>query len=191
MTQSAQLTRVIRAINEGDPKAASELLPLVYTELRKLARSMMAKTPPGNTLQTTALVHEAYLRLVGEEDPGWNGRGHFFGAAAQAMRQILVDQARRKASTKHGGGRRRAEAGDWELAIEPPAIDILALDEALERLEQEEPRTARIVILRYFAGLSEKETAAVLDLSLSTIQREWNFARTLLFTQLSDGGMTG
>ena len=191
MTQSAQLTRVIRAINEGDPKAASELLPLVYTELRKLARSLMAKTPPGNTLQTTALVHEAYLRLVGKEDPGWNGRGHFFAAAAQAMRQILVDQARRKHSAKHGGGRRRAEAGDWELAIEPPATDILALDEALARLEREEPRQARIVMLRYFAGLSEKETAAVLDLSLSTVQREWSFARTLLFTQLSDGGMTG
>ena len=188
MTESARLTRVIRAINEGDPKAAAELLPLVYTELRKLARSLMAKTPPGNTLQTTALVHEAYLRLVGKEDPGWNGRGHFFAAAAQAMRQILVDQARRKHSAKHGGGRRRTEAGDWELAIEPPATDILALDEALARLEREEPRQARIVMLRYFAGLSEKETAAVLDLSLSTIQREWRFARTLLFTQLSDGG---
>jgi RNA polymerase sigma factor (TIGR02999 family) len=191
MTQSAQLTRVIRAINEGDPKAAAELLPLVYTELRKLARSLMAKTPPGNTFQTTALVHEAYLRLVGNEDPGWNGRGHFFAAAAQAMRQILVDQARRKSSVKHGGGRRRVEAGDWELPIETPQIDILALNEALERLEREEPRKARIVMLRYFAGLSEEETAAVLDLSLRTIQREWRFARALLFTQLWDGGMAG
>ena len=131
MSESKPLPVILKAIEEGNPAAADELLPLVYSELRKLARSLMAKTPPGNTLQTTALVHEAYLRLVGSADPGWNGRGHFFGAAARAMRQILVDQARRKASAKHGGGRRRVEAGDWELAVEPPVIDILALDEAL------------------------------------------------------------
>ncbi len=153
MTQSAQLTRVIRAINEGDPKAAAELLPLVYTELRKLAARSWRRRPreipsrqPPSSMRLTCVWSASKI-------PGWNGRGHFFGAAAQAMRQILVDQARRKTSAKHGGGRRRgSEAGDWELAIEPPEIDILALHEALERLEREEPRKARIEMLRYFAG---------------------------------------
>lgn len=186
MTKSGPLTEVFRAIEEGDPSAAADLLPLVYSELRKLARSLMARRPPGNTLQTTALVHEAYLRLVGDEDPGWNNCGHFFGAAAQAMRQILVDQARRKASEKHGGRHRRTEAREWDLAAEPPPIDILALDEALQHLQRADPRKARIVMLRYFAGLTEAETAQVLDISLRTVEREWRFARAVLFTQLSD-----
>jgi RNA polymerase sigma factor (TIGR02999 family) len=187
MIKSATLTQVVRAINEGDPKTASELVPLVYAELRKLARSLMAKTPPGNTLQTTALVHEAYLRLVGDSDPGWNGRGHFFGAAAQAMRQVLVDQARKKAALKHGGKLRRVDT-EWDRALESPSVDILALDEALGRLELDDPQKARIVLLRYFAGLNEKETAAVLGLSLRTLQRDWRFVRAFLFMQLSESG---
>ena len=186
-TKSATLTQVVDAIHHGDPQAAAELVPLLYSELRKLARSLMAKTPPGNTLQTTALVHEAYLRLVGDADPGWSGRGHFFGAAAQAMRQILVDQARRKASVKHGGNLKRVDT-EWDRALESPSIDILALDEALERLERDDPEKARMVMLRYFGGLNEKETAAVLGLSLRTLQREWRFVRVFLFTQLSDTG---
>lgn len=187
MTASQRLTETLMAIEGGDPRAASELLPLVYSELRKLAHSLMARRPPGNTLQTTALVHEAYLRLVGEADIGWNSRGHFFGAAAQAMRRILVDQARRKASEKHGGGLRRTVGSDWELAVEPPSIDVLALDEAIGRMECEDPRKARIVMLRYFAGLTEAEVAETLDISLRTVEREWRFARALLFSELVGG----
>ena len=147
----------------------------------------MARLPPGSTLQATALVHEAYLRLVGEDKPSWNSRGHFFGAAAQAMRQILVDQARRKGSLKRGGDRRRIDLEVAEPAVVPPSVSILALDEALERLERDDPRKARIVMLRYFAGLTTKETAAALDVSVPTVEREWRFARTLLHTQLADG----
>ena len=189
MSGSGPVTRILQAVREGDPNAAGDLLPLVYAELRKLARSLMVKTPPGNTLQPTALVHEAYLRLVGGEDPGWNSRGHFFGAAARAMRQILVEQARRKAREKHGGEQQRLAADVEELAIELPPVDILSLDEALDRLESEDPRKAKIVMLRFFAGLTEEETAAALGVSLRTIQREWRFARTLLFAELSDEGV--
>lgn len=186
MSHSEALSGVLKAIDQGNPSAASELLPLVYAELRKLASSLMARRSAGNTLQTTALVHEAYLRLVGDRDPGWSGRRHFFGAAARAMRQILVEQARRKAAEKHGGKLRRAEPGEWELAVGPPVVDVLALDEALARLEREDPRKAMIVMLRYFAGLSQDEIAQVLDISLRTVEREWRFARALLFSQLSD-----
>lgn len=143
---------MLRATGSGDPKAAADLLPLVYSELRKLARARMAKTPPGNTLQPTALVHEAYLRLIGTDQPSWNSRGHFFGAAAQAMRQILIEQARRKGSKKHGGDRKRVDIADVEPIIESPSEDLLALDEALKQLEQADPRQGKIVMLRYFAG---------------------------------------
>lgn len=181
-----QVTQVLAAVSAGDPDAAEELLPLVYSELRRLARARMAKTPPGNTLQPTALVHEAYLRLIGSDDPGWNSRGHFFAAAAQAMRQILVDQARRKKSVKHGGDRQRVELAGVEPAIEPPTGDLLALDEALARLERSDPRKGKIVMLRYFAGLTTEETAAALDISVPTVNREWRFIRTFLYTVLSD-----
>lgn len=180
----ASVTQVLKAASQGDAKAAAELLPLVYSELRRLARAQMAKTPAGNTLQPTALVHEAYLRLVGKDDPSWKSRGHFFGAAAQAMRQILVEQARRKASRKHGGGRKRVGVDEVEPAIEPPAEDLLALDEALQRLEQADPRLGKIVSLRYFAGLTSEETAAALGCSLRTVEREWRFIRTFLYAQL-------
>jgi RNA polymerase sigma factor (TIGR02999 family) len=185
---AGEVTRVLKAAADGDRKAAADLLPLVYAELRNLARAQMAKTPPGNTLQPTALVHEAYLRVVGKEDPSWNSRGHFFAAAAQAMRQILVDQARRKARLKHGGGRDRVGLSKVEPAIEPPSDDIVGLDEALTRLEQDDPRKAQIIMLRYFAGLTEEETAAALGLSAPTIRRECRFARALLAVQLADRG---
>lgn len=180
------VTRMLEAAGAGDARASAELLPLVYSELRRLARARMAKTPPGNTLQPTALVHEAFLRLVGSDEPSWNSRGHFFAAAAQAMRQILVEQARRKASVKHGGGRKRVDLEQVEPFIEPPAEDLLALDEALTRLEQADPRKGRIVMLRYFAGLAAEETAAALGVSVPTIEREWRFIRTFLYTLLSD-----
>lgn len=180
------VTQVLQAAAAGDSDAASALLPLVYDELRRLARSRMAKTPPGQTLQPTALVHEAYMRLMGNHDPGWEGRGHFFGAAARAMRDILVDQARRKASLKRGGDRRRQEIENVTPVVEPPSEDVLALDEALKRLESEDPRKGEIVDLRYFAGLSLEETAAVLNLSVGTIKREWRYIKHWLFTQLSD-----
>ena len=187
-TNPGPVTQVLNAAAAGDSRAAAELLPLVYAELRKLARARMAQTPPGNTLQPTALVHEAYVRLIGREDPGWNSRGHFFAAAAQAMRQILVDQARRKASLKHGGGHQRVDDSGIDPAeptISPPAEDVLALSEALERLEQADPRKARVVLLRYFAGLSAAETAAALEVSVPTVERDWRFAKTLLYTLLS------
>lgn len=183
---SGPVTQMLRAAGEGDSQAAADLLPLVYQELRKFAQARMAKTPPGNTLQPTALVHEAYLRLVGGEDPGWSSRGHFFAAAAQAMREILVEQARRKAAVKHGGDRQRVEMDAVEPAVEPPAEDILALDEALEQLERDDPRKARIVMLHYFAGLTIPETAAALGVSTSTVEREWRFTRSLLYTVLSE-----
>jgi len=188
MLEREPLTAILRAVDRGDPRAAAELVPLLYSELHRLARSLMRKNRRGDLLQTTALVHEAYLRLVGDEDPGWNSRGHFFGAAAQAMRQILVDQARRDASEKHGGQHRRTDPQEWELAVEPRSTDILGLDEALSDLERDDPRKAKIVMLRYFAGLSEAEIAAVLDVSARTVEREWIFARALLYTRLSDPG---
>ena len=180
------VTQMLRAVSDGDSHAAADLLPLVYAELRKLARARMAKTPPGNTLQPTALVHEAYVRLIGKDNPGWDSRGHFFAAAAQAMRRILVEQTRRKASKKHGGGRKRVDLGDLEPAIAPPSEDVLALDEALTRLEEADPRQAKIVMLRYFGGLTAEETAATLDISLRTVEREWRFARAFLFALLSE-----
>ena len=183
---AGEATRVLKAAADGDPKAAADLLPLVYAELRNLARAQMAKTPPGNTLQPTALVHEAYLRVLGKEDPSWNSRGHFFAAAAQAMRQILVDQARRKARVKYGGGRGRVSLTKVEPVIEPPSDDVIALDEALTQLEKDDPRKAKIVMLRYFAGLTEEETAAALGLSAPTVRRECRFARALLSVRLTD-----
>ena len=170
---------------QGTP--AAELLPALYAELRRLAAALTARLPPGQTLQPTALVHEAYLKMVGAHDPGWEGKRHFFGAAAQAMRQILVDQARRKASPKHGGHGRRVELADGLAMIEPPADDVLALDEAIRGLQAEEPRLAEIVLLRYYTGLSVEETAAVVGRSESTVKREWRQARAWLAGQLRRG----
>lgn len=189
MTESGQgvVTRILHAVEAGDPMAADRLLPVIYAELRKLGRSLMAKVPPGNTLQPTALVHEAYLRLVGTEDPGWNSRGHFFAAAARAMRRILVEQARRKRLDKHGGGRKRLNADEIDIPIEAPSENVLALDEALESLHRRDERKYDVVMLRYFAGLTIEETAKVLNISEPTVERDWRFARALLHAQLAPG----
>ena len=170
----------------GEAQPAAELLAQLYTELRRLAGVLTRQLPPGQTLQPTALVHEAYLRLVRVQDPGWEGRRHFFGAAAQAMREILVDQARRKASLKHGGHGQRVELGDGVALIEPPADDVLALDEAIQRLQAEESRLAEIVMLRYYAGLSVEETASVVGESDRTVYRDWRRARAWLARHLAE-----
>jgi RNA polymerase sigma factor (TIGR02999 family) len=180
------LTALLHAAEQGDPSAAAEILPLVYGELRRLAQAYLAKAPPGNTFQATALVHEAYVRMVGNEDPGWQGRRHFFGAAARAMRNILVDQARRKAAHKHGGGQKRIDIDAADLPLEGPSEDILALHEALAKLEQVDPRKAEIVMLHHFAGLTLEETAEAMGVSLSTAEREWRFTRSLLYAELSE-----
>ncbi len=164
----------------GDRQAAADLLPLVYAELRALASARMRKTPPGQTLQPTALVHEAYLRIMRGADAGWDGRGHFFFAAARAMRDILVEQARRKGSLKRGGDRHRADLDPAIAVFEEPREDVLALNEALDRLEAENPDAARIVMLRYYAGLTGQEAADVLGVSLSHVDRRWRFARAWL-----------
>ena len=178
------VTRVLHAAGAGDEEAAAELLPLVYGELRRLARARMAKTPPGNTLQPTALVHEAYMRLMGKDDPNRNkSRRHFFAAAAQAMRDILVEQARRKQRLKRGGDRKRVHMQDMdalEAQIESPIDDILALDEALDLLATEDPVSAELVKLRYFAGLTVPQAAEVLGVSPRKADFIWAFARSWL-----------
>lgn len=185
-SSSAEITRMLDAAGRGDRQAAEDLLPLLYDELRRLARSKMNREAPGHTLDPTALVHEAYLRLIGKGDGGWENRGHFFAAAALAMRRILLEAARRKARPKHGGDRRRGDLDDAALAFETPNEDILALDEALQRLEADDPRAGKIVNLRYFAGLTTEETAAALNISVSTVEREWRYVRRRLFTELSE-----
>ena len=187
MTDSrpGRVTQVLKAVEQGDSRAAEQLLPLVYDELRAVARSLMAKVPPGNTLQPTALVHEAYLRIVGDEDPGWNSRGHFFAAIAQAMRRILVEQARHKAAVKHGGAQRRMDIEEVEVSIEAPDEDMLALDAAIERLAKWDERKARVVELRYLVGLDIAATAQVLGVSEPTVERDWRVARSFLFEQLA------
>src|SRR5581483_11917116 len=179
------VTRLLDAAAAGDPAAAAELLPLVYDELRKLAAARLAAERPGQTLQPTALVHEAYLRLVGGEPRDWNGRGHFFAAAAEAMRRILVEAARRKQAEKHGGGRPRVELPADLAAPDGRPDDLVALDEALARLERHDPAAARLVTLRYFGGLSHQEAAAVLGLSRGAADRLWALARAWLFRRLS------
>jgi RNA polymerase sigma factor (TIGR02999 family) len=179
----ADLTQILNAVEQGDPKAAAELLPLVYDELRKLAARRLAEEKPGQTLQPTALVHEAYLRLVGGEQPAdWNGRGHFFFAAAEAMRRILVEKARRKRRLRHGGDLRKRPLDENEPAVTPPVeeTDLIALDEALDRLEAASPRRARLVKLRYFAGFTLAEVAEVLGVSRSTAEADWTYAKTWL-----------
>ena len=188
---ASELSRVLYGAARGGALPADELLPLVYDELRALARAKMRRERPGQTLQATGLVHEAYLRVVGEDDPGWKGRAHFFGAAARAMRRILVEGARRKDRAKRGGHWNRVGLEEAELAIEPPGRDVLAVDEALERLEASDPRKGRIVELRYFGGLTNEETARVLELSVGTIEREWRFIKAWLETELGEGLPSG
>ena len=178
----SEVTRILSAIEDGDPQAAEQLLPLVYDELRKLAQQKLAQEKPGQTLQATALVHEAYVRLVGgEPDAHWNGRGHFFAAAAEAMRRILIDRARHKQTRKAGGGRRRLDLDDLEPARDEGDGDrLLALDEALRQLEGEDPRKAELVKLRFFAGLTAEQAAAALGVSTSTAEKDWAYARSWL-----------
>ena len=164
------------------------MLPVLYAELHRLAAALTARLPPGQTLQPTALVHEAYLRLMGRRDPGWEGRRHFFSAAAQAMREILIEQARRKGSLKHGGQARRLELAEGLAWIEPPASDLLALDEAIQKLQAEDAHLAEIVLLRYYTGLSVEETAEVIGRSVSTVVREWRQARAWLALRMKDEG---
>jgi RNA polymerase sigma factor (sigma-70 family) len=207
----SDVTRILSQIEAGDPQAAEQLLPLVYDELRKLAAARLAHEKPGQTLQATALVHEAYLRLVAapgvrsqrsgvsEEEsatanlapdscpltPGFSSRGHFFAAAAEAMRRILVEQARRKGREKHGGGRQRVDLDSQAEIGREANDDLIALDEALRRLEQEEPAAAAVVKLRYFTGLTIEEAAQALEISVRTANRHWAYARAWLYQQLS------
>ncbi len=184
----SEVTRILDSIQRGDPQASQDLLPLVYEELRQLAAARMAREPAGHTLQPTALVHEAFLRLVEGDGHGWNSRGHFFGAAAEAMRRILIERARRKGRLKHGGGRQREELGE-PLADLPAEIDLLDLDAAIERLAGIDPRKAELVKLRFFAGLSVAETAEVLDRSPTTVKADWAYARAWLARELdADAG---
>jgi RNA polymerase sigma factor (TIGR02999 family) len=185
-TPANNVTDILRAAQEGDRDAAARLLPLVYDELRKLAQAQMVRLPPGQTLQPTALVHEAYLRLLGKSDLHMESRRHFFFAAARAMRDILVEQARSKAGPKRGGGRRRVELAEDLAAVEPPPEDVLALNEALGHLEKEDPLKAEIVNLRYFAGMSVPETAQVLGVSERTLHRHWRFIKAWLKSRLDD-----
>jgi RNA polymerase sigma factor (TIGR02999 family) len=180
----SDVTRILNAIEQGDAKATDELLPLVYEELRLLAAQRLSREPPGQTLQATALVHEAYLRLVGDEPQTWQNRGHFFAAAAEAMRRILVENARRKKSTKHGGGHLSVDLDDVEVAARTESDDLIAIDEALTRLGVEDPVKAALVKLRFFAGLSVDQAAEALGISRATAIRHWSFARAWLFHQV-------
>lgn len=182
----SDVTQILQQIDAGDPSAAEQLLPLVYDELRKLAAARMASEAPGQTLQPTALVHEAYLRLVQPDQPlHWDGRGHFFAAAAEAMRRILVESARRHAAVKHGGGRRRQDVQQ----VDPPdgvgEVDVLELDEALQRLAAAHPRKAELVKLRYFAGLTLAEVSVCLGISTATADRDWAYAKAWLHRELA------
>ncbi len=188
----SDVTRILSAIEDGDPDAAEQLLPLIYEELRKLAASKMAQEKPGQTLQPTALVHEAYLRLVdGEKARHWNSRGHFFGAAAEAMRRILVDQARRKRSQKRGAGLQRQPMANVDIvAPEPLPVDLLAVNEALDRLEQSDKVMATLVKLRYFTGLTVPQAAEALNISSTTADRYWAYARAWLHTELKKSDLS-
>ena len=184
------VTRIINAIQQGDKAATDELLPLVYDELRRLATRKLAVEPPGQTLQATALVHEAYIRLIGTEDPRWDGRGHFFAAAAEAMRRILVENARRKRSSRYGGDRHRVRLADADLAAQDTSIDLIALDEALDRLAAADPSAADLVKLRYFAGLTIDQVAEIQGISRRTAVDHWTYARSWLARQVKMAGET-
>ncbi len=180
-----EVTRLLMALTAGREAAADELFPIVYNELRKVARSFMAREKPGQTLQTTALVHEAYLRLLGGEETNWKDRAHFFRAAAEAMRRILIERARAKARLKRGGEGQRVGFDENLAAVEPRAEEVLALDEALSRLEHQDPAMAQLVKLRYFAGLTVEETARALELSQRSVNRQWTAARAWLRVEMS------
>jgi RNA polymerase sigma factor (TIGR02999 family) len=186
MQRMSEVTQILSRIESGDPTASEQLLPLVYDELRKLAAARLAQEKPGQTLQATALVHEAYLRLVdGIQAEHWNSRGHFFGAAAEAMRRILVDQARHKRSQRRGGNYERIELSSIEPAVQANQLDLLALDEALQQLAARDSRAAELVKLRFFAGLTVAEAAKGLAISVATAENDWAYAKSWLKLQLS------
>lgn len=180
----SDITSVLVAVQSGDPKAADELLPLVYEELRKLAANRMARESPGHTLQPTALVHEAWLRLVGAENPKFDGRAHFFAAAAEAMRRILIDRARRKRARRHGGGQQRVDLEEVDIATQPDDDQLLALNDALDKLAAQNKVEAELVKLRYFVGLTNAEAAEVLGITEGSAKHYWIHARTWLFQEI-------
>ena len=180
-----ELTVILQRLEQGDPHAANELLPLVYEELRKLAAQKVARESPGQTLQATALVHEAWLRLGGDDQPTWDNRGHFFAAAAEAMRRILIDNARRKNCLRHGGAAQRVNLDDLDLAASVDDEQLLALNEALDRLAEHDAEKAQVVKLRFFAGLTNQQAAQVLGVSEPTVKRHWAYARAWLFREMN------
>jgi RNA polymerase sigma factor (TIGR02999 family) len=185
------VTQILNAANAGDGSATDQLFPLVYEELRRIARQHMANESPGLTLQATALVHEAYLRLLGptpDAGTSWRNRAHFFGAAATAMRRILIERARKHHAAKHGGGQKRLSLDDIDIAVQEQSENLLRLDEALAELERRDSRKAKIVMLRYFAGLTIEQTASALDLSITTVKDEWAFARAWLQSEIERDG---
>jgi len=180
-----ELTIILQRLEQGDPHAANELLPLVYDELRKLAAQKMERETPGQTLQAMALVHEAWLRLGGDDQPAWDNRGHFFAAAAEAMRRILIDNARRKQALRHGGGAQRVNLDALELAANTDDEQLLALNEALKQFAAHDARKAELVKLRFFAGLTNEQAAQVLGVSEPTAKRDWAYARAWLFRAMN------
>jgi len=182
----SDITRILEAIERGEPKATDELLPLVYEELRKLAGAKMAQQSPGQTLQATALVHEAYLRLLGPEPVHWNSRGHFFSAAAEAMRRILIERARKKCAGKHGGGLQRVDLDQVDLALETDDDLLLLLNEALEEFREKDPMAAELIKLRFFVGLGNQQAAELLGVSERTAKRSWAYARAWLYHRMQD-----
>jgi RNA polymerase sigma factor (TIGR02999 family) len=180
-----EVTQLLAAVNAGDPRASEQLLPLIYDEMRRLARSYMKRENEGQTLQATALVHEAYMRLVGGVNVSWDNRGHFFAAAALAMRRILVERARARGRIKRGGDRQRVDLADQAAASDDSPVDLVALDDALRRLEAFDKRKCEVVMLKYFAGLTNDEVAAALGVSSATVRNEWTFARAWLLRELA------
>jgi RNA polymerase sigma factor (TIGR02999 family) len=180
----SDITLVLQAVGRGESKASEELLPLVYDELRRLAAARMAQEAAGQTLQPTALVHEAWLRLIGDGDRTWENRGHFFGAAAEAMRRIMIENARRKSRLKRGGGQARLNIEDLELAETTPDDKVLLIDEALERLQAEDPEKTRVVVLKFFGGLTNQDVAASLGVTERTVERQWAYAKAWLFRSI-------
>jgi RNA polymerase sigma factor (TIGR02999 family) len=182
------VTQLLNAIENGDPAAAEELIPLVYDELRKLAAARLAREKPGQTLQATALVHEAWLRVRGSDEQRWDNRRHFFAAAAESMRRILVEKARRRLRLRHGGGLEMVDLDEVEIPGGTREDQLIAVDEALAKLEREEPKRAEVVKLRYFVGMTTGETAEAMGISVATVERHWSFAKAWLFSQMSDPG---
>lgn len=182
----SDVTRILGRVQEGDPGAADELLPLVYDELRKLAAHRMAQQTPGQTLQATALVHEAWLRLIGDDPVQWNSRGHFFSAAAEAMRRILVERARKKAARKHGAGLQRVDLDQVDIALDTDDDLLLLLNDALEEFREKDPTAAELIKLRFFAGLPNHQAAELLGLSERTAKRSWAYARAWLYQRVQD-----